>query len=256
MKADAPRVLKLRIPHWVPKPVARVGRDILSTEPRFLPPGVATPSRRLLEDPRMRNVWGVLSRRRNGTFERPASASIWLASISGANAEERQGEAMAELFHYVVMVSIYPGSITTRSKAEQKRHRFLAKAEELRTDAERWLREVPPTTPFGVFMDLPDAWCYRRLVDASQAYEEIAAKTYAADMWLACDRARADGDVQWVALAVADKFRALFGSPMYGLTATIASVVLGREIDSHTVRHWCAAQPPAPPAVKPQKIAP
>src|SRR5262249_55060862 len=149
----------------------------------------------------------TLSHRRNGTFERPASASIWIERSAAANAEERQGEAMAELFHYVVMVTINPCTITTRSKAEQKRRRFLAKAEELRADAERWLREEPPTTPFGLFSDFPNT-CYRRLVDASQAYEKIAAKTYAADMWLACDRARADGDVQWVALAVADKFRA------------------------------------------------
>jgi len=235
MKADLfPTEPGLCVPSWVPEPIARRARDR-----QFSP---------LLHDPRMRNVWDTLSHRRNGTFEYPASASI-----TAANAEERQGAAMVQLFHYVVMAAKWPGTITTRSKAERKRRRFLAKAEELRTDAERWQLDAPPTTPFGLWSDDdgPDE-CVRRLIDASQAYEEIAAKAYAADMWLARDRGRADGDVQWFALAVADKFRALFGSPMYGLTATITSVALGREIDPHTVRHWCAH----PPAVKPQKIAP
>ena len=45
-----------------------------------------------------------------------------------------------------------------------------------------------------------------------------------------------DGRGRWVALTIGDKFRALFGKPMYGLTTTITSVVLGREIESRTVR--------------------
>ena len=47
---------------------------------------------------------------------------------------------------------------------------------------------------------------------------------------------------RWVALTIGNTFRTLFGSPMYGLTATITSVVLGREIELRTVRQWL---PPA-----------
>jgi len=58
MKADIPR--PLRIPAWVPKEVARSARDGLDR--RFWP---------LVRDSRMRNVWTVLSQRRNGSFMYP-----------------------------------------------------------------------------------------------------------------------------------------------------------------------------------------
>jgi hypothetical protein len=233
MKADIfPPTPRLDIPSWVPKPVARMGRGI---------------DRRFLHDPRMRNVWGPLSKRRcDGTFMHPASASVL-----AANEEERQGRAMAELLHYVVVATISPGTITTRSKAEQKRKRLLAKAEQLRADAETWLRNAPAAAPFELWSDDygPDP-CWRRLVDASQAYEEMAAESYAADMRFVLDRARGDGDVRWFALAVAHKCRALFGSPMYGITAILTSVALERKISQRSVREWFG------PAVKPQKISP
>ena len=47
-----------------------------------------------------------------------------------------------------------------------------------------------------------------------------------------------DGRARWVALTIGNTFRTLFGKPMYGLTATITSVVLGREIKLRTVRQW------------------
>jgi len=188
----------------------------------------------LVCDRRMRNVWESLLRRRNGTFMYPASASV------PVNAEERQAAAMAELFYYAIWAVRLPGTVTTHNKAEQKRNQFLAKAEELRADAEKWLRDAPADTAFGLFSNKsgPDE-CARRLMDASQAYKEIAAETYTAEMRTAVDRARGDADVRWFALAVADKCRSLFGSPMYGLTATITSVVHGRNVAPRTVRQWC-----------------
>ena len=62
---------------------------------------------------------------------------------------------------------------------------------------------------------------------------------------------RHDGRARWVALTIADTFRILFGKPMYGLTATIASVILDREIEPRTVQQWVKY-----PAVKASKIAP
>jgi hypothetical protein len=226
MKADVPRPPKLPIPAWVPEPVASIfGNDA----------GVV--AGRLLRDPRMRNVWKpLLSRRPDGRFMHSASVSV-----RGANAQQRQGAAMAELFHYVVCATMWPGTITTRSKAEQKRRRFLAKAEELRADAEMWLRDAPADAPFGLWTnDFGPDTHWRRLMDASEAYKEIAAEAYAGDMRMALDRARGDGDVRWFALAVADKCRSLFGSPMYGVTSTLVSVALGRKVGHRLVREWCA----------------
>ena len=47
-----------------------------------------------------------------------------------------------------------------------------------------------------------------------------------------------DGRARWVALTIGNKLHALFGLSMYGLTTTITSVVLGREIELRTVRQW------------------
>jgi hypothetical protein len=44
------------------------------------------------------------------------------------------------------------------------------------------------------------------------------------------DRNRGDATARWFARAVSDQCRTLFGSPMYGLVAIIASVTLGRKI--------------------------
>ena len=78
---------------------------------------------------------------------------------------------------------------------------------------------------------------YQKLEDAAQAYEDYASEIYATSLPMALER-RHDGRARWVALTIGNKFRTLFGSPMYGLTATITSVVLGREIEPRTVRQW------------------
>jgi hypothetical protein len=59
-----------------------------------------------------------------------------------------------------------------------------------------------------------------------------------------------DGRGRWVAITISSKFCEIFDSPMYGLTATITTVVLGRKIKSRTVRQWMGY-----PAYKPLKIA-
>ncbi|MFZ2137145.1 MAG: hypothetical protein WAV78_09510, partial [Xanthobacteraceae bacterium] len=81
---------------------------------------------------------------------------------------------------------------------------------------------------------------WRCLSDAAQVYEEMAAENYAANMQGASDRNRGDATARWFARAVSDQCRTLFGSPMYGLVAIIASVTLGRKIEPRMVRQWCA----------------
>ena len=119
-------------------------------------------------------------------------------------------------------------STTTQRAAELERDRYLAKADELRDDAIMMLAQSP--------LDECQER-YQKLVDAAQAYEDYAGEIYAASMPMALERAH-DGRARWVALTIGNTFRTLFGSPMYGLTATIASVVLGREIEPRTVRQW------------------
>ena len=58
----------------------------------------------------------------------------------------------------------------------------------------------------------------QKLEDAAQAYEDYAGEVYATNSAMALER-KHDGRARWVALTIGNTFRALFGSPMYGLTA-------------------------------------
>jgi hypothetical protein len=244
MKADVipPR---LDIPLWVPEPIARYasyryGADVGQVSQVAL--------RSLACDPQMKGVWRQLSRpARNGAFLYPARPS------SAPTAKDRQDAAMLQLFNVAYRCRELDGETTmTRGQAEQQRNRFLAKAEELKTDA-LMMRMQPRLSD-----ELADEAAahagyasneerYQKLHAAAQAYED-----YASEISFAGALARAhDGRARWVALTIADAFRELFGQPMYGLTATITSVILGREIEPRTVRWWCAY-----PAVKASKTAP
>src|SRR5262245_42869590 len=153
MKADLPR--PLRIPAWVPKPIAQFARtnyaeDVHRAYARaikeFGPPEdhadcdiladldevranyiedvredlaeIAKTYRPLVSDPRMRGVWHQLSRRRNGGFLYPAR---------GGSTQEA---AMVELFDTALGCQKQHWIATTQGEIERLRHRFLARAEE------------------------------------------------------------------------------------------------------------------------------
>jgi len=266
MKAALPR--PLRIPAWVPNPIAQSARAQYAAEVRrtyaraikeFGPPEddsdcdtlaereevrvyyvedvrddlaeIAKNYRPLVSDPRMRSVWRELSRRRNGGFLHPACAPL------------TQEAALIEVFDLVLECRKQSWIATTRGEIEEQRCHFLARAEKLEDDAMTMMAQ--PLLPFeqrGAF--------WQKLNHAAGACKEYAHALEAAKCSI-LEREH-DSPARQLALTISDKFRALFGSPMYGLTATIASVVLDREIDPRTVRRWCANYP----AVKDPKISP
>jgi hypothetical protein len=178
-------------------------------------------------DPRMKGVWRELSRKRDGTFLYPARAAS-------------QDAALVELFETALACQQEHGSTMTRGELEQRRDRYLAKAVELRDDA---------------FMmrggsDVMER--FLKLQAAAQAYQDYANEIYASSLPMSVER-KHDGPARWVALTISNTLRTLFGLPMYRLTATITSVILGREIDSRTVRYWC--DKPPQDAVKALKIS-
>lgn len=183
-------------------------------------------------DPRMERVWRELRRRRrsSGAFLRPAYGS------SAADAQERQDDAMLELFITAFACRQRPRATTTRREIEQQRNHYLAKANELRADA-RIMPDFDMNRPLA-------------LETAAQAYEDYAREVCAANFEEMALERQHDGKARWVALTIGNKFRTLFGSPMYGLTAAIASVVLGREIKPRAVQEWFTY-----PAVRPPKIS-
>ena len=127
------------------------------------------------------------------------------------------------------------GETKKRDEIEQQRNHYLAKAKELRDDA-RMISDLS--------FDMKRCLA---LETAAQAYEDHANEGYATGSATALERQH-DGRPRWVILTLIDAVRAQFGSPMYGLTATIASVILGREITPRRVQH-CARY-----AVKSPKI--
>jgi hypothetical protein len=194
--------------------------------------------RALVCDRRIRNVWRELSRQHNGTFLHLARAPS-----SVANMEARQRAAMLELFKTVLECRDYlcRATTTTRGKAEQQRRRYLARANELERDARTMLTQrlsAKRSLPGSELADEKRRELWQRLEDASEAYKEYAGAIRRAQFFM--PEREHDGRARWIALTIGDKFRALFGSPMYGLTATLTSVVLGRRIEPRTARHWCA----------------
>jgi hypothetical protein len=199
--------------------------------------------RPLVSDPRMRAVWRELSRQRNGAFLHPARAP------SAADAGERQDAAIVEVFNTAIECQEKRAATTTRGKAEQQRRRYLAQAEQLKRDAHTMMSQPLLFCGKNILRDNRRSEFRWKLNAAADAYQEYARAITTAQPSM--PEREHDGRARWVAQTIGSKFRDLFGSPMYGLTATITSVVLGRQIDSSRARQWCA---PHYPADKSQKI--
>jgi hypothetical protein len=196
----------------------------------------------LVRDPRMRGVWQQLYQRRgDGTFLYPASDAWWErrrffllpvgAAPLAADARGRQDEAVVELFDTALACQLLHLATMTRRRAEQQRDHYLAKARELERDA---LTMVANPEYFVA----KHGECWRRLREAAKTYTDYAHETYTAAIRTALERNH-DGRARWVALTMANKFHELFGAAMYGRTATITSVVLGRTVSQRRIRQWC-----------------
>jgi hypothetical protein len=243
MKADVLPVTTaepLSIPAWVPPPVAEVAREEYAAASDE---SARTVIARLACDPRMRGVWRELSkrRRRDETFMHPAAA-WWIDEV---NAEERQGVAMAKLLTAALQFAARPEATSTRRKIERIRKHHLEMERQLRADALR--------------VDEPDERC--RLMAAAETYEELAKSVEGPQhggaheagparrgkyYWpwpMIFDRDRGDPADRWLACAISYTCRALFCSPMYGITSIIMSVILGREITPRAVRQMVQPAP-------------
>ena len=231
--------VQLHVPPWVPRSVADYARTEWEGSHNFTINGQLLSDLfpqfllRLTCDPRMRGVWRELSRRhRGGAFIHPAK-------IEGVTADERQSAAMMELFRRVWLSKLLPNVVVTRRAAEQNHRELMKKAKDLTDTAATLLargleRGGKAATHSGRFL---------RPMDAVRVLEEYAGETRDFEMRTAVDRGRGEERARWFVLTIADAAKTLFGSPLYGLTATIASIAMEREIEPQTVRQWCATPP-------------
>jgi hypothetical protein len=177
----------------------------------------------------------LLRRHIDGSFLLPA-----LASVPGANAEERQIRALTQLFKTAYDATHSPRAVVSRRKVEEKPAELCARAKELRAVAEWWLEAGPDKAdPDGVWRSQYPDYYYDVLLEASEALEEMAGKTYASDVRFAVDRVRGDGYTRWLAITVAKCARILFGKDLYGITAILVSIAVDRAISPSTVKNWC-----------------
>jgi hypothetical protein len=111
--------------------------DLADITERYLP---------LVCDRRMESVWRELSRQRNGAFLHPARALVREVGVndfrmtpeysSAANTNERQEMALVELFETALLCQETRWGVTmTARQVEGQRGRYLAKAQELQSDA-------------------------------------------------------------------------------------------------------------------------
>jgi hypothetical protein len=79
-----------------------------------------------------------------------------------------------------------------------------------------------------------------RLTAAAETYEQLAKNMEdhlpPVPTVLDLDRAHGDPTKRWLAFAISWECRIMFASPLYGVTAIIMSVILGREITPRAVR--------------------
>jgi hypothetical protein len=248
--------LPLQVPSWVPPIVAELARRTwLSNKSKVerkgpVPPYIEHADKllnRLVCDKRMRRVWRELSRRRrDGEFMYPAKGSE-----PEKDKDTRQNEAMVLLFCQSAVRALLSQreEVVTCQKAEQRHKELLDKAKQLRVDANGLFLQSIYRSPLSSstlsYCDLVQR--LRDLDHAAQILESYAAENLVFEMKTALKRDRGDGDIRWTALGLAETCRILFDSPLYGVTATIMSVALGRDINTRTVRQWCAHPADKPP---------
>jgi hypothetical protein len=202
-------------------------------------------------DSRMDDVWRELKRKDKGAYRyKPRLPFV-------GDAKERQEAAMLEVLrtafdcHHLSFVD----NLQTQAEDEDKESDYSDIADRLErsiSPESRWQDVFPALLQTSTF----DEEDVKKGLDAIRAHERddeqirqvVRILRYRARMNFLARPDRPErkhrGDVpgRLVALTLADKFHDLFGQPLLGQTATIASVVLGREdeqaITPENVASW------------------
>ena len=216
------------IPSWVPPPVADAAKALRM---HFVDRRDALAALdRIVSDDRMDMVWKELLKRKKGASTE-FFYSAHVPSINSGDAIAHQHAAMAALFYHAVSVAVSAPRVVTRADLEGLRRKLLDESEMLEQAAEL-LRVRGP----GRAATESAAGA----ADGARARKAESDQLGQAETRLIVKRDTGDAQARCFALLFAERFQTLLGTRMYGLTATVASVALGREITERAVREWCS----------------
>jgi hypothetical protein len=218
------------IPTWVPEPVAQAAHTLRAHYLKSKNVKFNAVLERLIADGRMGRVWKELSKHRREQHE-PTDAffhSSRLASIDSQAAQDHQHAAMASLFNFAINLAVDAPGVIARNELQRVRNRMLDKVEALRLAADE-LRRYGQAAAAKVNEDI------------ARSHEEQLPKMVASP--LVVDRDTGDAKARGFCILFTGYCRQLFGSPLWGITAIVASVALGREISARAVREWCDSHP-------------
>jgi hypothetical protein len=218
----------LTIPTWVPEPVAQAARILHAHHVKSIDAKYNAGLERLIGDERMRSVWNELSKRRREQYQKTdvflhSANLLWIDSEAP---QDHQGAAMASLLYVSVNLTVNNPRVITRKELEKLRSGMLDKVAALRTAANEIRRYGPSRAAAAKVNE-----------DIARGQEELLPKMEAST--LVVDRDTGDAQSRGFCILFSKYCRQLFGSPLYRITAIVASVALEREITSWAVREWC-----------------
>jgi hypothetical protein len=222
----------LTIPPWVPEPVAQAARTLHAHFPKSNNAKYDVVLKRVVADERMRNVWKQFSRRRR-THHKPTDVflqSVDLLRIDSEAPQDHQDAAMTSLLNFAVNLAVDGPRVITPEKLETVRRRIRNDLEALRTAANAIRRHAPN-----------EAAVAKVNGDLARNLEDQLSRMEASP--LVVDRDTGDAQARCFCILFTRHCRQLFGSPLYGITAIVASVALGRNITQRAVREWCNSHP-------------
>jgi hypothetical protein len=230
MKVDVPRPPQLCIPAWVPKEVAEKARELARAEPPVAAPAML---RALATNRRMKWVWTELRKRHGDGYLHPVRPPKEPVA-------DPQGFGMAVLFSHtltIVQDAPYRLSFESRKEAEAARDTYSMMAWRLRTLARAFVETLPPDhRNYETFRRL-NSEHVRKLEDAAGVLEQLAQDEHEHALELP-ERDRGNALARYVSGELVQACSIIFGTPLYGVVAAIASVALGFDISVSTIRNW------------------
>jgi len=189
--------------------------------------------RALATDQRMKWVWTELRKHHGDGYLHPARPPKEPVT-------DPQGFGMAFLFSYtftIVQDTPYRLSFESRKEAEAARDTYSMMAWRLRTLGRAFVETLPPDhRNYETFRRL-NSEDVRKLEDAAGVLEQLAQEEHEYALELP-ERDRGNALARYVSGELVQACSTIFGTPLYGVVAAIASVALGFNISVSTIRGW------------------